>query len=109
MDNDDIQIGRILSRREVLKILGMSSAAVLVACGTNAATTPQTTTTALNAEAATAVAQENDPGVQATEQFEVATAEAANTEIAAAEGTALPNCVVRPEVTEGPYYVDEDL
>jgi hypothetical protein len=33
----------------------------------------------------------------------VATAEAANTQVAT------PNCVVRPEVTEGPYYVDVDL
>src|SRR5690349_18749929 len=114
MDNDDIQVGRILSRREVLRLLGVASAAVLVGCGpansTTLTTTTQTTAAPLNAEAQTAAAAENDPGTVATQQAEVATAEAANTEIAAAtDGTALPSCIVRPELTEGPYYVDENL
>ncbi|PLS80810.1 MAG: intradiol ring-cleavage dioxygenase, partial [Chloroflexi bacterium] len=45
----------------------------------------------------------SDPATQATQAAEVATAEAANTAVAT------PACVVRPEVTEGPYYVDVDL
>lgn len=131
MDNDDEQVGRILSRREVLKLVGVASAGLLVSCGT-----PQPTSTAapangaaetaasvssvapasgatvapaLNAEAQTAAALPSNQAAVATQHAEVATAEASNTTVAAANGTALPACVVRPEVTEGPYYVAEDL
>lgn len=113
MDNDDQQIGRILSRREVLALFGVAGAAALVGCGPSSAGTAQPTaagaaptaaaaTPALNAEAATAVAVASDPTAAATAAAEVATAVAANV-------GAAPACVVRPEVTEGPYYVDEDL
>ena len=113
MDNDDQQLGRVLSRREVLALLGTASATLLVGCaptqsGATTAATAATTvpapsasattvpaaaaaTPALNAEAATAVAT-----------AEIATAVAGNT-------AAVPACVVRPEATAGPYYVDEDL
>jgi protocatechuate 3,4-dioxygenase beta subunit len=123
MDNDDQQIGRILSRREVLALLGAAGATILVGCGptqtgTGAATAAPTTTAAgssanaaptLNAEAQSAVAIGNNPSAVAAQATEVATAEAANTAVAAGSGTAAPACVVRPEVTEGPYYVAEDL
>jgi protocatechuate 3,4-dioxygenase beta subunit len=117
MDNDDQQLGRILSRREALKLFGVASAALLVSCGApnatstaqQTATTDQTAASTVNAEAQTAVAMENNPSAVASASAEVATAEAANTTLAAANGTAVPACVVRPEVTEGPYYVDENL
>ncbi|MEO7911146.1 MAG: intradiol ring-cleavage dioxygenase [Roseiflexaceae bacterium] len=116
MDNDDQQIGRVLSRREVLTLLGTAGAALLVGCGpTQSSQTGSTTATvtttapaaeaatpALNAEAATAVAMTSDPTAAATASAEMATAAAGNV-------AAVPACVVRPEVTEGPYYVDEDL
>ncbi len=125
MDNDDQQIGRVLSRREVLALLGTAGATLLVGCGptqsgqsgataATAATTVPTTaatsaptaaaaaTPALNAEAATAVAVSGNPTAAATAAAEVATAVAGNV-------AAVPACVVRPEVTEGPYYVDDDL
>jgi protocatechuate 3,4-dioxygenase beta subunit len=104
MDNDDRQVGHILSRREVLVLWGAAaSAAFLAACGalpessTTAPTsaTAPTSSAALNTEAQTA-------GVAPTVQVAAATAETAN-------GTTTPACVVRPEVTEGPYYVAEDL
>ena len=79
-DNDDEQIGQILSRREVLRLLGISGAALLAGC---------------------AVAQ---PGSSSTPEA------AAPTSAAAAEPTtavtAVPACVVRPEVTEGPWHND---
>jgi protocatechuate 3,4-dioxygenase beta subunit len=109
MDNDDRQIGRILSRREVLALIGGTAAALLVGCGGTATNISQasqaagSTGASLNAEAQTAVALASDAAAQATQGAEVATAEAANTTVAT------PNCVVRPEVTEGPYYVDLDL
>ncbi len=122
MDNDDRQIGRVLSRREVLALLGTAGATLLVGCGptqsgSTAATAAPTTaaaaatpvpataaaaTPAINAEAATAVAMAGNPTVAAT-------AEAAGATAVAANASAVPACVVRPEVTEGPYYVDEDL
>lgn len=107
--DDDAPVGRVLSRREVLRLLaGLGGAAVLAACGPLAsdtatpapATTPTTagsapssaaTPTTVNAEAATAVAA-----------TPVAVAPTADT-------AAVPDCVVRPELTEGPYFVDEKI
>lgn len=65
MDNDDTPVGRLLSRRDMLALLGISGAALA--------------TGASFARAAT----RGSP--------------------------ALPACVVRPEQTEGPYFVDERL
>jgi protocatechuate 3,4-dioxygenase beta subunit len=78
MDNDDLPIGRILSRREALKLLGVTSAAVLAGCLPGGADILEATGTPV--EPAPAVTSD-----------------------------ALPACFVRPEATEGPYYVDEDL
>lgn len=125
MDNDDRQLGRILSRREVLTLLGTTGAALLVGCGStapdtieaSAAASSATETSAaatasaeaaeaspsLNAEAQSAEALASDPVASAEQAAEVETAEAANSAVAT------PDCVVRPEVTEGPYYVDVDL
>ena len=125
MDNDDRQIGRILSRREVIALLGAASGtSLLAACGAGSTASPAAPTSAagataapttavgataapINAEAATAAAMASNPTAAATKAAEVATVEVANTAVAAT-GSA-PACVVRPEVTEGPYYVQEDL
>jgi protocatechuate 3,4-dioxygenase beta subunit len=64
MHNDDGQVGRLLSRREILQLLGISGAAVTL-----------------------------DPGWP----------------LMAAGRSPLPACIVRPEQTEGPYFVDERL
>ena len=78
--DDDRPIGRILSRREVLGLLGGS--ALLAACSP-----------AVGGPSATAATQ------------------AAATLAAASASTAvvLPSCVVRPALSEGPYFVDERL
>lgn len=110
MDNDDQQRGRILSRREILTLLGAASAAVLAGCaapstGTQVSASASTAAGSASAsqnlagEAATAA----NRSAQASQSAEAATAEAANTQVAT------PSCVVRPEVTEGPYYVNENL
>ena len=118
MHDDDRQVGRILGRREVLKVLGVAGAAVPAGCGPSqpastaqppGATTAQTAAAAPNAEAQTAAALGNNTTAVASASAEAATAVAANATMAAANGTAVPSCVVRPEVTEGPYYVAEDL
>ncbi|MGH2619598.1 MAG: intradiol ring-cleavage dioxygenase [Anaerolineales bacterium] len=87
MDNDDRLIGRILSRREALSVLGATGAAVLVGCAPGGSEPEPETTVPTQAAAAT--------------ETEAATA------VPAAD--ALPTCVVRPEMTEGPYFVDEQL
>ncbi|MBL8078616.1 MAG: intradiol ring-cleavage dioxygenase [Anaerolineales bacterium] len=88
MDNDDKQVGQVLNRRDVLKLLGLGSAAsILAACAPEVAATLSSTT----ASPATAI-----PATEAS--------------ITAVSGTtAIPMCVVRPELTEGPYFVDEML
>src|SRR4051812_43401310 len=76
--DDDKPVGRVLSRREMLTLLGGASAALLVGAGFKGSN--------LNPVAAA-------------------------TEAATAAGTAsaLPACVVRPALTEGPYFVDQML
>ncbi len=107
MDNDDRQIGRILTRREALALFGAAGATLFVGCSsdnTGAATSAGgTASPALNSEGATAVAMEGNPTAGTAASAEVATVEAVNTTVTT------PGCVVRPEVTEGPYYVDENL
>jgi protocatechuate 3,4-dioxygenase beta subunit len=84
LDDDDIPVGRVLSRREVLAVFGLGgvSVAALAACGPSALGSAEATPTitATTAAAATASAL-----------------------------AALPACVAVPELTEGPYYVDGAL
>lgn len=86
LDDDDAQIGRILSRREVLALLGGSSVALLAGCAPGALASPSPTTAAQQTSAA-------------------ATTAAA----ARSAATTLPSCIVRPALTDGPYFVDEKL
>jgi protocatechuate 3,4-dioxygenase beta subunit len=98
MDSDDRLVGKVLSRREMLKLLGTVSAAgavVLVGCG------PDETPT----QAATNVPAPSGATTAPTQAAANPTEAAASTEASAS----LPTCVVRPEMTEGPYFVDEKL
>ena len=65
MDLDDIPVGRVLTRREVLEFLGATGALLFFGCSDSTASS-----TGSDANA---------------------------------------SCLVRPELTEGPYYVDEEL
>lgn len=101
--DDDLPVGRVLSRRDMLKLLAtVGASAVATACaprlaGTGAQTAvPPTTESAATAPLAT-LAATSAPEVAA------ATAAPAVTEVV------LPTCVVRPAMTEGPYFVDEML
>lgn len=87
MDNDDEPIGQILSRRDALKLLGLGGAALLSAC----------------APAATAVPL---PTLAATSVPTLVPATAAGVTQAAATAITALDCVVRPELTLGPYFVD---
>jgi protocatechuate 3,4-dioxygenase beta subunit len=84
-DDDDRPIGRILTRREVLAVLGGS--ALVAACAPSTLGSPSAATAATQA----------------------ATATAATTAAGTSAAVVLPSCLVRPALTEGPYFVDEKL
>ncbi|MFN2601854.1 MAG: intradiol ring-cleavage dioxygenase [Gemmatimonadaceae bacterium] len=81
MQSDDRQIGRVLTRREALVLLGAAGASLVAGCSPGE--TP-------NASARTTSSTAGDT--------------AANASVAST-----PGCVVRPAETEGPYFVDEKL
>lgn len=76
--DDDKPVGRVLSRRELLTLLGGASAAMVIGPGFK------------------------NLGLNQTASTPAAT-------LAATGDAALPSCIVRPEMTEGPYFVDEKL
>jgi protocatechuate 3,4-dioxygenase beta subunit len=95
LDDDDRLIGRILSRREVLALIGAGGAATfLAACvpGGSASSAASAEVSAAQSAAATAAGSAE-----------------ASASASAAIATALPACVVAPELTEGPYYLNVDL
>lgn len=75
--DDDKPVGRVLSRREALSLLGGLGAALVAGSGLTGIALAQTAGTAT-------------PAPQLTP-------------------SSLPACVVRPELTEGPYFVDGQL
>jgi protocatechuate 3,4-dioxygenase beta subunit len=107
MDNDDIPVGRVLSRREALRLLGTISAAALAAC---ASSQTSTQTAATNAPASSAATNAPNTAVPATAASTTSAATVAVPTMTPASGVAaLPSCIVRPALTEGPYFVDEML
>ncbi len=125
---DDLPIGRVLSRREILALLaGAGATVLLVGCtpqqstpvpatsapaSTAAGATPPNTTIAATGATTTAIqttaANTSPAAVTAAIQT---TADSPTTTAATttAASVALPTCVVVPELTEGPYFVDEKL
>jgi protocatechuate 3,4-dioxygenase beta subunit len=89
-DDDDRMIGRVLTRREVLALMGLGSISVVVAA------------------CAPGSVASNTAGASATASSG-ATASALPSASAVAVASGLPSCVVVPELTEGPYYVNENL
>jgi protocatechuate 3,4-dioxygenase beta subunit len=92
-DDDDRLIGRVLSRRDVLALMGaVSVSAVAAACAPGSAAGGLVSPSASGATGTTAGA-----------------ASAIAAASAATGASSLPSCVVVPALTEGPYYVDEKL
>lgn len=102
LDNDDLPIGRILTRREVLALFAAAGATALVGCGPAQSATGTPTTGPVATSVATAPVATTAPTTA------LAATSVATTAADTASG-AVPACVVLPEVTEGPYYVDEAL
>ncbi|MGH3116876.1 MAG: intradiol ring-cleavage dioxygenase [Gaiellales bacterium] len=89
--DDDAPIGRILTRREVLALFGSGAgAALLAACAPSLLVSPSATSGSSAAGAASPSA-------------------AASAAASASAVASVPSCIVRPELTEGPYFVDELL
>ena len=126
MDNDDRQVGRILSRREVLALFGAAGAAMLVARASQIVGLTQPVEAVAQATAvadpAHAVYLPLVSGPTSTSPTPTATltptATAGTTPTATLTPTAgttptgttvVPACVVQPAETEGPYFVDEHL
>ncbi|MDP9237241.1 MAG: intradiol ring-cleavage dioxygenase [Chloroflexota bacterium] len=87
MDNDDMLVGRLLSRREVLAMFGVAGAALVVGCSDTGPGKPAPTSGAT----------------------EALTGDATQAATSAVATNSVPSCVVRPAETEGPYFVDEKL
>jgi protocatechuate 3,4-dioxygenase beta subunit len=87
MQNDDQQVGRIVSRREALVLLGAAGASLIAGCSTG-----QTSSASA--------------GMTSDASTSGAVPTPASSTVAAASA---PGCVVRPAQTAGPYYVDEKL
>ena len=83
MENDDKPVGLLLSRRDALKLLGVGGAALLASCAA-----PNGTSTLIPATNPTI-------GAGATQAPSVT--------------AAALDCVVRPELTIGPYFVDDQI
>ena len=87
IDDDEVPVGRVLSRREVLALLGGS---VLAACAPAVVSAPSPTPAAAS------------PAISG------ATAPPAALASTAVTG-GVPSCIVRPALTDGPFFVDGKL
>lgn len=96
MDSDDRRIGKILTRRDVLRILGVAGAAAVAGCRSEDADPTAT----LQPDQATTAGSTS----QASLAREPSAAEMVDTAI-----PELLDCVVRPELTAGPYHIDVDM
>lgn len=81
MHDDDLPVGRVLGRREVVRLLALGGAAAAVGCAGSSAT----------------------PGAAAA-------GDSAGAVLASAGGAAaLPGCIVRPELEVGPFFLDQQM
>lgn len=98
MNNDDAQIGKLLTRREVLALLGGTGALVIAGCAGKSSPSSTSPSAATGGGSTAARTAASAPASAATQ------ASAAG----GATGGA-PSCIVRPAETEGPYFVDEKI
>ena len=82
MDADDMPVGRVLTRRDVVRLLALGSAGMVVGCKSGGGSADSGTVAAVGDSSSTS---------------------------AAAAATRIPGCVVRPELTVGPYFIDKQL
>ncbi len=110
MDNDDRPIGRVLNRREFLAAMAALGAGTLAACtNIDAGTTP--TVAMIPTETVLPTATDL-PFITSTSPTNAVTEKPTSTLLSGTETptqSAIPQCIVRPELTAGPYFIDETL
>lgn len=100
MQDDDEIRGRLLTRRQALALMGGAALVAVVGCSDDDGGSASATPTSDAAQDATPTAAATSAPASA----------ATDTGAATATATAVPvSCVVTPEKTEGPYFVDERL
>lgn len=118
MDNDDEFIGRMLTRKEMLRLLGGAGALALAAgCGSGGSsdtvatttTTTPVTTSASPLAATSPVAAASPLAVASPSPLAAISPLASPSPGASPIASPIPNVVITPAVTEGPYFVDENL
>lgn len=87
-DNDDAPVGRVLSRREIIALFGGTGILALIGCGGSGGTTTTTSTSSTGTNT---------------------TGTGGSTGSTASSGGTVSCVVASPELTEGPYFVDERL
>ncbi len=92
-DDDDRPVGHVLTRREVLALIGATGLAAACAPAALSGASPTSQAAASSTAVATSVPPTAAPTAAGTTGGAVAT----------------PSCIVRPALTEGPYFVDEKL
>jgi protocatechuate 3,4-dioxygenase beta subunit len=101
--DDDVQVGYLLSRREVFSVVGgVAAAAFLAACTPTGSTATSTATGSTSATATSGAAATATSAASAATTADATTA-------ATAAASALPSCIAVPALTEGPYFVEELL
>ncbi len=94
--DDDKPVGRVLSRREVLALLGAGTGAALLAACVPAA---------LSSSGSASASPPVSPPVSPSSSPAISPSATAS----ATQAAAVPSCIVRPELAGGPSYVDEKL
>ena len=107
MDNDDQPNGRLLTRREMLKLLAALGVATAAGCTPRLA--DMTADSGRTPTAGPAVAGTPASAAPSQPAAPVATTLSPPTAESVAAAIPVPACVVRPEQTEGPYFVDTQL
>jgi protocatechuate 3,4-dioxygenase beta subunit len=112
MDNDDEPIGRLLTRREAIALGGTPALVWLAGCTTTSSSGSSEAGEATNTTAATT---DETPADEVTTAAAMSTDDSNYPVTGTVTGTSVTTddgstaCVAQPELTEGPYYVDENL
>lgn len=102
--DDDVPVGKVLSRREILGLFAGAGTTVFLA---GCVPLQAAINSASEASSGSATATATTAAATASASTSAATT-AATTTTTTSSGT-FPTCVVVPELTEGPYFVDEKL
>lgn len=98
MDNDDEPVGRILTRRQAVALAGLPALTWLAGCSA---------TDGSNGTASTTDSAANSTSTATPSGTAPSAGTMTSASVTASDGTTA--CVAQPELTEGPYYVDENL